>query len=74
MDIDFLASAARQQTMPLWLLLLIAGVGAALPDRIPKVRNAKTWQRCLVAGLGGAVAGAIAWCVGYFFFNVDLTE
>ena len=70
---DFLASVARQQSMPLWLIAVIGVAAAGLADRIPKVRNAKMWQRWLCAGLIGGAVGAIAWCVGYFVFNVDLS-
>lgn len=70
---DVLASAARQQSIPVWALVLIGAVGAVVCDRIPKVRNAKMWQRYLFVALAGAGIGVIAWCVGYFFFNVDLT-
>lgn len=70
---DFLASAARQQSMPLWALILIGSVASGIAGQIPKVRDAKAWQRWLSAGLIGGVVGAIVWCLGYFFFNVDLS-
>lgn len=73
MDIDFLASAPNQQSMPVWLIVLIGLGSGMLVDRIPQLRAAKEWQRWLFVGLAGGVAGAIAWCVGYFFFNVDLS-
>lgn len=70
---DFLASAARQQSLPLWVIIGGGLITAVVTDRIPKVRNAKMWQRYLFAAFFGCLVGLIVWCVGYFFFNVDLS-
>lgn len=72
MDIEFLASTARQQTIPIWAFVVIGFVAAGIADRIPQVRNTKAW-RWLFAGLIGGVVGAIAWCVAFFVFDVDLS-
>ncbi len=75
---DFLAGAARQQVMPLWVIVLIGVTAASVAGHFVKVRSEKAWRRWiysgLVAGAAGGIAMAIVWCVGYFFFNVDLTE
>ncbi|MGD9620327.1 MAG: hypothetical protein AB7G47_07300 [Mycolicibacterium sp.] len=70
---DFLASAARQQSLPLWVIIAVGLIAAGITDRVPQVRNAKMWKRYLFAAFVGGVVGAIVWCVGYFFFNVDLS-
>lgn len=70
---EFLASTARQQAIPFWAFILVGVVAGVVANRIPKVRNARTWHRWLFAGLIGGVVGAIAWCVAYFVFDVDLS-
>jgi hypothetical protein len=70
---DFLASTARQLAIPFWAFVLVGVVAGAVVDRLPKIRNGKASRRWLFAGLIGGLVGAIAWCVAYFFFHVDLS-
>ncbi len=56
-----------------WVVVIVIGlVGATLTERIPAVHNATAWQRGVAAGIGGAAAAAVVWCLAYCVFGVDL--
>ena len=74
---DFLANSAKS-TIPGWVgwvtIGLVGSIGGGLARRIPKVRDTPRWGwlQWTATLVGGGVAGAIAWLVAYYVFNVDL--